>query len=340
MSRRLCSISLGLFLFIGLTQVIGSENPPETRRHLVENFNNAYQGGHYIDAIRWGLELDRSRPNQPVQQYNLACVYALAGNTRTAIGWLRRSIDNGFRLPDLIENDLDLESIRSDPQWTKILLAVRANAQKYDSMVRRAFVQDPPLIVLPSGHDSKTAAPLIIALHGFGGRPDGYPALWRPAAQKVGAILATPRGLQRLGNAFFWGDLDGARRIVDLTKEYVQASHTIDEENIILTGFSQGGSMAMAIGIQNPEAFAGIIPMAGAYRPETDGPPPAAPTSPKFFFMVGSQDEAKEQCRLAAEDFKDAGYTVDLRIYPGVGHTFPRFTNRELGKALKFILKD
>ena len=46
----------------------------------------------------------------------------------------------------------------------------------------------------------------------------------------------------------------------------------------------------------------------------------------------------KPQCRKAAEDFEVAGYTVKLRIYPGVGHTFPRFTNRELGKALKFVL--
>ena len=54
--------------------------------------------------------------------------------------------------------------------------------------------------------------------------------------------------------------------------------------------------------------------------------------------MVGSNDEAKAQCKEAAQDFESAGFEVDLRIYPGVGHTFPKFTNRELAKALRFVL--
>ena len=96
----------------------------------------------------------------------------------------------------------------------------------------------------------------------------------------------------------------------------------------------------MAIGLRHPEIFAGVIPMAGGYIPAIDGPPPAQPGAPRYFFMVGSQDKAKPHCRKAAEDFEEAGYTVDLRVYPGVGHTFPRFTDRELGKALKFVLED
>lgn len=338
MNRPVLKFSFALVLVLGLTSAFGADDPPSTRQDLTEKFNLAYTNHDFIEAIRWGLKLEESRPNQPLQQYNLACVYALVGNDRTAFVWLRRSIDNRFRWPATIENDSDLSSLRENPLWAKILAAVRANAKAYDNFVRKAFSLSPPLVALPSDYDPERPAPLIIALHGYGGRPNGYPAQWRPAAEKIGAILATPHGLQRLGEGYFWGGIEEAEIIVKLTIEYVRQTHAFDEESVVLTGFSQGGFMAMAIGARNPDLFAGIIPMAGGYRPEIDAPPPVSPESPRYFFMVGSRDEAKEQCRKAFEAFDAAGYTAKLRIYPGVGHTFPRLTNRELGKALKFVL--
>lgn len=339
MNRRVLNLSFAIVLGLGLTSAFGADDPPSTRRDLAENFNLAYTNHDFPEAIRWGLKLEEGRPGRPIHQYNLACVYNLMGNEQAAIAWLHRSAGNGFRQTATIENDPDLRTLWEDPSWPKIVATVRTNAEIYDHSVQRAFSQSPPSITLPPDHDPNRPAPLIIALHGYGGRPGGYPALWRPAAEKIGAILATPHGLQRLGEGYFWGGLEEAETIVKLTIEYVRKSHNIDDTRIVLTGFSQGGFMAMAIGARNPDVFAGVIPMAGGYNPAIDAPPPVPPKSPRYFFMVGSQDEAKPQCRRAMEDFEAAGYPAKLRVYPGVGHTFPRFTNRELGKALKFVLK-
>ena len=337
MNRTFQLLFLAIILALGFTPVFGADDPPPTRRQLVEKFNRTYNSGHFVEAIRWGLELETLQPGQPIHQYNLACVYALVGNETTAIAWLRRTAGNGFRQTTTIENDPDLKTLWDDPLWPEIVAAVRTNAETYDQFVQQAFSRSPPAITLPPDHDPEMAAPLIIALHGYGGTPGGYPALWRPAAGKIGAILATPQGLQRFGGGYFWGDIEEAETLVELTIEYAKRSHLIDDRRIVLTGFSQGGFMAMAIGARHPGVFAGVIPMAGGYIPAIDTPTSAPHGKPRFFFMVGSQDEAKPQCRKAAEDFEVAGYTVKLRIYPGVGHTFPRFTNRELGKALKFV---
>lgn len=330
---------VAIILALSLTPAFASEKPPNTSRHMAENFNRAYTNANFVEAIRWGVKLEENQPGQPRHQYNLACVYALIGNDQTAIAWLHRSAGNGFRRVTTIEKDPDLEILWDHPRWPEILAAVRDNAESYDQTVRQAFSKSPPDISLPPDHDPKTPAPLIIALHGYGGRPGGYPAFWGPSARRIDAILATPHGLKPLGDGFFWGGLEEAETIVQLTVEYVKQSHQIDDNRIILTGFSQGGFMAMAIGTRNPETFAGVIPMAGGYIPAIDSPPPAPPQAPRFFFMVGSQDEAKPQCREAAKDFEAAGYAIKLRIYPGVGHTFPRWTDRELGKALKFVLE-
>ncbi len=340
MNRRFRLLLLAIILALGLTPASASENPPNTPRQMAEGFNRAYTNANFVEAIRWGLKIEESQPGQARHQYNLACVYALAGNEQTAIAWLHRSVENGFRRVTTIENDSDLKILREHPQWAEILAAVRTNAQSYRQAVRQAFSREPPEIVLPPDHDPEFAAPLIVAMHGYGGRPGGYPALWRPAAGKIGAILATPRGLQPRGEGFFWGDLEEADTVIQLTIEYVKQSHLIDDSRIILTGFSQGGFMAMAVGARHPDVFAGIIPMAGGYNPAIDTPDPAPPGAPRFFFMVGGQDNARTQCSDAAEAFEAAGYAVKLRIYPGVGHSFALWTNRELGKALKFVLEN
>lgn len=339
MHRTPYGFLLAIVLALGLTPAFGAEDPPDARRQLLENFNRAYDGGDFVEAIRWSLELETLQPKRPRHQYNLACVYALTGNDQTAVAWLRRSAGNGFRRVATIEADPDLEALRGHPQWPEILAAVRTNAQSYEHKVEQGFKRAPPDIVLPPHHDPGTAAPLIIALHGYGGAPGGYPALWRPAAGKSGAILVTPRGLQRLSEGYSWGDLEEAETLVRLTIEYVKRSHLVDERRIVLTGFSQGGFMAMALGVRHPKLFAGVIPMAGPYVPKIDAPAPVPSEAPRYFFMVGSRDEMKAQCRKAAKAFEAAGYTVDLRVYPGVGHTFPRFTDRELGKALDFVLE-
>ena len=340
MNRRYPLLLFAIILALGLTPAYGAEEPPSTSRQMAENFNQAYTSGDYVEAIRWGLALEENQPGQPRHQYNLACVYALVGNDQTAITWLRRSAKNGFRRVTTIEKDSDLKILWDHPLWAEILAAVRTNAQSYGQIVRQAFSQSPPNVSLPPNHEPEIPAPLIIALHGYGGRPGGYPTFWGPSARRIGAILAIPHGLQPHVGGFFWGDLEEAEMLVQLTIKYVKQTHLIDESRIVLTGFSQGGFMAMAIGARNPDIFAGIIPMAGGYIRAIDFPPPVPPGAPRYFFMVGSQDRGKPHCLKAAEDFETAGYTVDLRVYPGVGHTFPRFPDRELGKALKFVLED
>lgn len=334
---RFDRLLVALFLTL-LASIVNAADSPADRRQLLEEFNRAYATGEVVEAIKWGLKLEENRPNQPIQQYNLACVYAMAGNERTALGWLQRSATNGFRQLSTLESDTDLESLRQHPHWSVIFGLVQENAETYKAIIQQAFNRSPPDIYVPTQHDPKIPVPLIIALHGYGGRSDGYPTFWRATASKFGAILATPRGMQRVDRGYFWGDLGEAEAIVQLTIELVKRSHLIDEDRVVLTGFSQGGSMAMRLAVQHPKVFAGVIPMAGGYVADRDAPPPHHLDAPRYFFMVGSQDKGKKQSRQAAEDFESAGYTVGLRIYPGVGHTFPRFTDRELAKALKFVL--
>ena len=54
--------------------------------------------------------------------YNLACAYALKGETATAQRWLEQSIENGFDSVEKLQNDPDIKSLRSDPGFKNMIV--------------------------------------------------------------------------------------------------------------------------------------------------------------------------------------------------------------------------
>ena len=301
-------------------------------------FNDAYRQADWERAITLGLDLVQMVPNRPLVQYNLACVYALSGSGASALHWLGRAAASGFSQISHLDQDSDLDIVRDRRGFASVRAMVVENQRRRRQEVRQIAAGLPPLIVPRPGRHSPRPAPPIIALHGFGDHAENYPRLWGGAAERMGAILAVPFGARRVGDGRAWGDVDEAETILELTLEMAKELYAVDEEQIVLTGFSQGGFMAMALGVRHPDLFVGVIPMAGGYIPEIDMPPTASDGDPSYYFLVGARDKAVDEVRRAAGDFKASGYEVKLRVIPGTGHAFPRATKQELGKALRFVL--
>jgi phospholipase/carboxylesterase len=302
------------------------------------SFNDAYRQEDWERAINLGLELVTMVPDRPLAQYNLACVYALSGDGDSALHWLGRAAASGFWKLSFLDQDPDLEIVHDRRGYASVRAVVADNQHRRRLEVRQIASGSPPLIVVPEGIDPDQPAPLIIALHGYGDHAENYPKLWGGAAERMGAILAVPFGTQKVGDGRGWEGVDEADAVLELTLEQVKESYEVDDEQIVLTGFSQGGFMAMALGVRHPELFVGVIPMAGGYIREIDLPPVASDGDPRYYFLVGARDPAVDEVRRAAGDFKAAGYEVKLRAVSGTGHAFPRATRQELGKALRFVL--
>ncbi|MCW8985479.1 MAG: dienelactone hydrolase family protein [Thermoanaerobaculales bacterium] len=302
-----------------------------------KDFGNAYRKGDWDRAVDLGYELEKLVPNSSREQYNLACVLALNGEVDASLDWLGRAAANGFCRVSLLDADSDLDAVRDLPGYQIVRNTVSENTQRRRDLVFRNAAAATPLTVVPKDTTDRPR-PLIIALHGFGDSPANYPYAWGPVAEDFGAILLVPNGPRIVGNGRGWGNVDEAEAVVEATIEYARKNFEVDWERVVLTGFSQGGFMAMALAARHPDLFAGVIPMAGGYIPEIDAPAPANDGDPRYYFMVGSRDRAAEQVRLAAFDFEAAGYEVDLRVLSGIGHTFPRRTTTELRRALRFVL--
>ena len=89
-------------------------------------FGHSIEEGHRVDA----------------SMYNIACGYALKGDTGRAIEWLRKSLNEGFDLSSYIDRDDDLDRIRSDPRFVELRRNLRsekiaAQANRAGSLARR-----------------------------------------------------------------------------------------------------------------------------------------------------------------------------------------------------------
>ncbi len=61
------------------------------------------------------------QPGDRVAAYNMACACARLGRRDEAVGWLRKAVENGFTDGAFIEKDPDLEAIRAEPGYKKII---------------------------------------------------------------------------------------------------------------------------------------------------------------------------------------------------------------------------
>jgi tetratricopeptide (TPR) repeat protein len=94
---------------------------PDDARALCLGAGAFIQLGEREKALDWarrGLTLD---PEDSGVLYNVACVYALGGETEDALTCLDKAVRNGFGHREWLENDSDLDSLRADPRFEALL---------------------------------------------------------------------------------------------------------------------------------------------------------------------------------------------------------------------------
>ena len=328
---------------------VAAQNPRSDTQgqRLRESFGEAYRAKKWPQAIELGLKLVELLPDNSTHAYNLACVYSLNGGVNEAAEWLGKAAERGFSEVRLFETDSDLDNVREHSAYSDALALVKENQRKKFKSLKKRFLKHAPLVFLPPKHDPNRPSPLIVALHGYGAKARGVASAWETVAAQTGAILVAPQAVHKVAGSggFSWlrsgvTNPDEADFLIEITLKLVTNEFQIDKERMVLTGFSQGGYVALAVGARQPYKFAGVIPMAGGYIPAIDRPAKAAGDQPpRFYFMVGEHDRGVDQSRRAADDFANAGFDVKFRIYPGVSHAFPRDPIKELHDALEFVLE-
>ena len=77
--------------------------------------------GEKEEAIKWATKATVIDPDNPSVLYNVACLYANIKEFDRAIDCLEQSIDAGMAHREWIENDPDLDPLRDNPRFTKLI---------------------------------------------------------------------------------------------------------------------------------------------------------------------------------------------------------------------------
>ncbi|WP_431851079.1 alpha/beta hydrolase [Allosphingosinicella sp.] len=176
------------------------------------------------------------------------------------------------------------------------------------------------LLYVPDGVEPAKPAPLVLMLHGAGGRAQHSLDLARAQADRHRFILLAPAS--RLAS---W-DIISQRRYgadvaaIDTALRVVFASYTVDPKRIAIAGFSDGASYALSLGLTNGGLFSHVIAFAPGFMA------PGEPSGrPDIFITHGTGDRVLpiDRCsRTIVPQLKRAGYPVRYVEFDG-GHTVP-----------------
>jgi len=294
-----------------------------------------YRQANYAEAIKVAEDMLKVRPKDAGTMYNMACLQCLSGRKDAALEWFEKSVSHGWCDATHTERDPDFATIRGDARFKQIVEKARqALAERVAKPVWKTHI--------PKGHDAAKPCGLIVALHAEMSNPADMIAAWAPVADKMGMIVVAPEAPQRLDEGRCqWTASSDSEKLVSAVLDAVRKEYKIDDARTVLTGFSDGGWMTFRMAADKPGAFRGLIPVAGhtanisasAFKRDSL-------KDVRAFIMIGGREPAAALSgnRTVRRMLESAGATVTLETYPGVGHEFPKERDKELTRALEWVL--
>ena len=176
------------------------------------------------------------------------------------------------------------------------------------------------LLYVPDAYDAAKPMPLVVMLHGAGGTARHSLDLARAYADRHGFILLAP-GSQRsswdiISSRSYGPDVTA----IDAVLKQVFEAYAVDAKRLAISGFSDGASYALSLGLGNGELFTDVIAFAPGFMA-----PGRIEGDPAIFISHGVDDQVLpiDRCsRRIVPQLRRSGYKVDYREFPG-GHTVP-----------------
>lgn len=188
------------------------------------------------------------------------------------------------------------------------------------------------VLYVPESLPSDRPAPLIVFLHSAGGNEQRGLRFFSAYADEFGFVLLVPASED--------GTWDAIRNAygpdVVFINQALERAFTMchaDPKRIAVSGFSDGASYALGLGIANGDLFGSVLAFSPGFVP--GGAQPNG--KPRIFVSHGTADEILpiDQCsRTMVPRLTQAGYQVTYREFDGP-HTLPRDIG---GAAMRWFL--
>ncbi len=119
------------------------------------------------------------------------------------------------------------------------------------------------LVYFPKTFQSKRTYPLLLAMHGSGGKALNQIQQWRGFADRNQFLLVASTG-KDTGRGY--GFSESERQAELSTLRFALLHLRVDPNRIFLGGTSRGGHLSWDLGLRYPDRWAGIAPMIGGPR--------------------------------------------------------------------------
>ncbi|MDA0667807.1 MAG: hypothetical protein O3A95_08015 [Planctomycetota bacterium] len=227
-----------------------------------------------------------------------------------------------------------LRSVNTD-QWLEIMHAFGdfddaspgAHQLEIEAWVDEQRV---PLLIdfyVPPSYDSTMESPLLVLLHGSGGKGGGMLRSWTQLADQHGYLLLAPTDPESVqGYAFTQRERDEVLQAL----RWMRLHYNVDENRVHLHGVSRGGHLAWDLGTRHSDHFASLVPAIG-------GPTWVVSQGRNNLRLVenlagtpirqlqGSQDDPRllRNLRLSFDRIRAAGNDDAMLIeFPELGHSY------------------
>jgi phospholipase/carboxylesterase len=176
-------------------------------------------------------------------------------------------------------------------------------------------------LFVPTQVASRAALPLVLSLHGAGGSAAAHMAVLQPYAQQFGFLVL---GVDSRGTTW-----DGIRdrfgpdvAFINRALKLAFSRYAVDPNRVVVSGFSDGASYALTLGLTNSALFRKIVAFSPGFIPPSDTPRAG---SPRIFVSHGQNDPVLNiatTSRAIVPYLQGNGYDVTYTEFAG-GHVMP-----------------
>jgi poly(3-hydroxybutyrate) depolymerase len=203
--------------------------------------------------------------------------------------------------------------------------------------LREPDTDNPYFLYVPSTYDPAEDWPLVITLHGT--IPyDTYDKQineWKYLAEQKGFIVAAPfmrssQGVLPVIPGWWHDDLDKDRKAILGTLRDVTRRYNIDEDTVLLTGFSGGGFPMYEAGLKHPEKFGMLVARACNFKASQMERIELTDRARKLPFAMywGKDDGVRKQCWEAYRYLRRRGFDIERELIKGGHFRHPQIAYR------------
>jgi predicted esterase len=267
-------------------------------------------------------------------RFNLA---AMMGKLELAERILEQSLDLGYFYNEFVlRYDEDIKILHGRPRYEELV------KRSYKTLADEQLKARPELKIIEPAEQTEGKRPLLLGLHGNNSNALGFSDYWGYLTKK-NWLVALPQSAEISGKGLYvWNDFKRVENDIPAHFETLTEDHSIDEDKVIIAGFSKGGHAAIHLALNGffpVKGFLALAPYVGDVNTLLPLLSNLANNNLRGYFVLGGQDQ---HCTPGALILKDKlveyGISCEVEIFPEMLHDIPRNFDDVLQRAVNFII--